>query len=505
MNSTAANGTAANGTAANGTAANGTAANGTGANGTADRGTGLDGTGANGTGVGGADENGTEAAGTGVTAPLPAGTRLLHIGLPKTGTTTLQRGAAVNRATLAEHGVCYPGRQFNHRDAVAALMQRPLGWRDRGAALHGRKVWDRLLAEVEATDAARVFISHEFACESDDRQARRFADALGADRLHVAVTLRGFADLLPSTWQQFVKSGYTSSFEWWLRQVLGDRGKLRTTPTFYPRNDQAAIVRRWVRLLGPDRVSVVVADKRRPAFLIGAFEDMLGLPHGSMASRPVGGYAANRGLSAAEVELVRRLNVLMHEQHYDWGRYTTLVRHGVIARMQECRRPGPDEPSLRLPGWAARAALLRSHEYAEAIAASGCRVVGDLALLTEPVRTTDAVAVPTELPQDLVFEAVAGVLSAADGRGPFFDTASGGVERRRVSDPRLRRYYDPEQTHRILNAHRATTHLGSATIAAVMALREYQVAERRLTPLLRRLRRAARRMVPTIRRLSGRA
>jgi hypothetical protein len=429
-----------------------------------------------------------------VATALPAGSRLLHIGLPKTGTTTLQRGAAVNRATLAEQGVCYPGHEFNHRDAVAALMQRPLGWRDRGATLPDRQLWDRLLGEVHGADAERVFISHEFACESDDRQARRFVDSLGRDRLQVAITLRGFADLLPTNWQQFVKSGYTRPFEWWLRQVLGDRSKLATTPTFYPRNDQAAIVNRWVRLLGPERVTVVIADKRQPDFLIDAFEDLLGLSRGSMASRPVGGYAANRGLSAAEVELVRRLNALMHQQHYDWRRYTILIRHGLIARMQECRRPGPDEPGLVLPAWAARKALVRAGEYADAIAGSGCRVVGDLALLTAPVRTADAVTPPSELPLDLVYEAAAGVLSAADGRGPFFDEAPGGVERRKTSDPRLERLYGPELTHQIINAHRATAHLDGRTLMAVAALRRYQNVERRVTPLTGRLRRTIRRI-----------
>src|SRR3954465_13397921 len=101
----------------------------------------------------------TAAARGTVITPLPAGSRLLHIGLPKTGTTTLQRGAAVNRASLGAQGVCYPGQEFNHRDAVTALMQRPLGWRDNGATLHDRRVWDRLLDEVQTAAADRTFIS----------------------------------------------------------------------------------------------------------------------------------------------------------------------------------------------------------------------------------------------------------------------------------------------------------------------------------------------------------
>lgn len=405
---------------------------------------------------------------------LPSGARLLHIGLPKTGTTSLQRGAALNRETLLDNAVCYPGRAFNHRDQTAALMERPLGWRGRGAKLHSRRTWDALMREVrtaEAQGADLSFISHEFVCESTDEQARRFVTELDPDRLHVAITLRGFADLLPSNWQQFVKSGHTGLFENWLADALKGRTRRSTIKTFVKRNDQTAIVRRWVGLLGPGRVTVVIGDKRQPDLLINAFEDLLGLPRGATAARPAGGYVSNRSLSAAEVELVRRLNLVISEQGYDWRRYTALIRHGVIARMQECRRPGPDEAPVTLPGWAAEKALVIAGRHAAAIADSGCRVIGDPAALTAPVRTVEAAVPPQDIPLDAAAEAVAGLLSAADGRGPFFDQAGEGVERRATSDPRLERLVKPEDMLTVLNAYRATRHFSGTTLAAVLGHR----------------------------------
>lgn len=410
---------------------------------------------------------------------LPVGTRLLHIGLPKTGTTTLQRGAAVNRRLLLEQGVCYPGTAFNHRDPVAALMERPLGWQGRGAVLHDHRVWDRLLAEVLQSSAERIFISHEFACESDDQQAQRFRDELG-DRLQVAITLRGFADLLGSNWQQAVKSGYTGGFEEWLDAVLKHSDR-PVVGTFYRRNDQAAIINRWTGLVGPANVTVVIADKADPDLLINCFEDLLGLRRGTMASRPVGGYAANRGLSAPEAELVRRVNTIMHAQHYDWHRYTRLIRHGLIARVQENRRPALTETSLRLPAWAARVALQTSRDYAAAILASGCRVIGDPAVLAAPLRTVDQVRQPTELPLDAVVEGIAGILSAADGLGPFFDRAADGLERRRASDPLLERVFDADETRRVLNAHRSTQHLPITALGAAAGVKIIDRAVRKIT------------------------
>jgi hypothetical protein len=410
---------------------------------------------------------------------VPVGTRLLHIGLPKTGTTTLQRGAAVNRAQLLGQGVCYPGTAFNHRDPVAALMRRPLGWRDRGAVVHHRSLWDGLLAELLESRADRAFISHEFICESDDQQAERFRGELG-ERLHVAVTLRGFADLLASNWQQAVKAGHTVGFEQWLQSVL-KRRKGPTVGTFYRRNDQAAIIKRWTELVGPENVTVVIVDKTNPDLLTESFEDLLGLRRGTMATRPVGGYAANRGLSAPEVELVRQVNMIMHTQRYDWHRYTSLVRHGLIARIQENRRPLPGEPSPQLPAWAARVALRRAREYAEQLQAFGCRVIGDPAALTAPVRTVDAVVQPTELPLDAVVEGIAGVLSAADGLGPFFDHAADGVERRQARDAFLERVLDPGATRRVLNAYRATRHLPLRVLGVAAGARFIDRAVRTIT------------------------
>jgi hypothetical protein len=296
--------------------------------------------------------------------------------------------------------------------------------------------------------------------------------------LQVAITLRGFADLLTTSWQQFIKSGHIGDLEGWLQAVLLQQSG-RTVSTFYRRNDQAAIVRRWAGLVGPENVTVVIADKRRPELLITAFEDLLGLRHDSMSTRPVGGYAANRGLSGAEVELVRRVNAAIHEQRYDWHRYTSLIRHGMIARMQEERQPGPDEPRLELPAWAGRIALIKSRTYADAIVSTGCRVIGDPATLWAPIRTVDRVAEPPELPLDAVLQAVAGVLSAAEGKGPFFDAAADGVERRKVADPLLDRFLRPTETRQVLNAYRATRHLRIRSLAAAAGTKLVERVTRR--------------------------
>lgn len=430
--------------------------------------------------------------------PLPAGARLLHIGIPKSGTTTVQRGAGLNREALHQYGVCYPGREFNHRAAVAGLMGRRLGWKGRGDVTPPRSVWNSIATEIRQSGCDRALVSHEFACEADDQQAAEFAAALG-DGIHVVITLRGFADLLGSSWQQYVKAGYRRSFESWLKAVLGKRPKVKTTPTFYQRNDQAAIVQRWVRTVGADNVTVIIADKHQPDLLINAFEDMLGLPPGLLQSRPLGGFAENRSLSAAESELVFRLNQILREESYDWPRYEKLIRNGMIARIQQMRKPGPDEQMPVLPTWAARKALRTAKTYATAIEASGCRIIGDPTRLYAPVRSSDARHHVDQMPVDAAVHAVAGVLSAGDGRGAFFDHPPEGVQGVNIYPPSVRKLMDSRRGLEIAHTVRATQHIPVSTLAAATFYRGSDRAKSRLKPVRKRAEKMIRRFRKRIR------
>ncbi len=409
--------------------------------------------------------------------PIPPGSRLLHIGIPKSGTTSLQYAAAANRAELLTRGVRYPGHEINHRLAVSSLMARPLGWKGMGASTPAPRVWQSLQAEVESDPERRAFISHEFACESDDEQAGRFVRALGPSRIQIAISLRGFADLLGSSWQQAVKSGDQRTFDRWLKVVLADDAATRS-PVFHRRNDQAVLIERWCRLVGPGRVTVVIADKRHPEQLIDAFEDLLALPRGLLDDRPKGGYAANRTLSAPEAELIRRLNQQIRGRAFSWPRYTQLIREGVIARLLERRSPGPDEPRTTLPAWAVEPAQQRARAYTEALIASGCRIVGDPAALCEPARSGPAPDVD-QLPMDAAVEALTGLLSATDGMGAFFDDADvDGLQHRQGRAATL--ISRSERGRRVLQTVRANSDRPMPGLLAAAGYRGFRQLTRRL-------------------------
>jgi hypothetical protein len=370
--------------------------------------------------------------------PLPPDVRLLHIGLAKTGTTALQSTAQARRAELLELGVRYPGDGLNHREAVSALMDRRWGWNGPGARVPSRWHWDRLMREVEAETQRRVWISHEFAAESDDETAQRFAGALG-ERLHVVVTVRPYAAMLVSSYQQYLKTGMVRSFDGWLEAVLADPPDETVTATYHRRSNQGGVVRRWAGVVGVDRLTAVVVDKAVPTQLTDAFEALLDLPEGFLVDTSLGGLQANRSLSAQESEVLRRLNLAVQNQGVEWREYDTLLRKGGLGRLMQARTPGPGEDGLVLPGWAAQRASELGRRYAAEIEASGVRVVGDLAVLAEPVAGVDAPPPdPTVVDLEVAVELAAGLMSAGTGRGPFFADRSGALGGRNVHDYSVR-------------------------------------------------------------------
>ncbi|HVX54627.1 MAG TPA: hypothetical protein VHA72_09020, partial [Nocardioides sp.] len=76
---------------------------------------------------------------------LPPGSRLVHIGPHKTGTTAVQAAFDANRARIAAYGVRYAGsRRQAYRPALALTGLRG----QRGSVIEAG-AWERLVAEVE--------------------------------------------------------------------------------------------------------------------------------------------------------------------------------------------------------------------------------------------------------------------------------------------------------------------------------------------------------------------
>ena len=275
---------------------------------------------------------------------LPDGTRLLHIGPPKTGTTSLQSALFAARPALLAQGVRHAGRARNSASAAQAITGRSSMFI--GGEVPPISRWERLLHEVQHATEPRVIISSEFFADAQPDAIRRIVDALDPDRIHVAVTVRPLASILTSQWAQYVADGMGAPFNSWLEAMLTP-GNQRFSPSFWVRHRHDELVERWAAVVGPERVTVVVVDSERGAVLRG-FERLLGLTVGTLVADPD---LANRSLTLPETEAVRAFNVQFKRAGLPRPLLSRVMHFGATRAMKR-QAPDPAWPVIELPAWA---------------------------------------------------------------------------------------------------------------------------------------------------------
>ena len=248
--------------------------------------------------------------------------------------------------------------------------------------------WERLVSDVRAGSTKKVVVSAEVLDEATDTVARKVVSELGGERVQVVMTLRPLAKILPSAWQQMIKNRLRLTYTEWLDIVLDADSTHPVAEKFWRRHRHQDLLDRWLGIVGPDRMAVVVVSDADRGALPRAFEDLIGVTPSTLA---VADIRDNRGLTAAEIELVRQLNVAFHRRDWSAELYHRIVHLGCILPMQT-RTPSPAEPRIETPA----GVVARANEIAAAaakhITASGVRVVGaldDLSAVVPDVTTTD--------------------------------------------------------------------------------------------------------------------
>jgi hypothetical protein len=354
--------------------------------------------------------------------PVPEGAVLVHIGPPKTGTTSLQGALHERRSELHDHGVVYPGTTRRHkRPGFALLKERDVPISE----------WHDLAAEVREARDARVCVSTENFARARRRQVRTIVQDLGADRVHMVVTARRLDRLMPSAWQQRIKDRVeTLPYPEWVDRVLDPQRPKGPSATFWRHHDLGATIAHWRQMIPADRIIVIAADESDRSQILRVFEGLLALPEGwlqSAAEAVSSGavapgraqYVSNTSLSYERVELLRRLNVALESLGPE-----TSPRRRLVADLRRGVFAGPREPSeTTMPGLPA-AALARVAELNEqrnqAVLAAGVRIVGDLGRLTVPVDdpAEEMIPPPTTVPIGVAVEAMAAALGRVPASKP---------------------------------------------------------------------------------------
>jgi hypothetical protein len=306
---------------------------------------------------------------------LPEGSLLLHVGPQKTGSTAIQRAMHLSRDALAGHGVLYPGPQFRPAEAGWAVMGI-------GSAV-GRpapriELWERLVADVAASRLPRTCVSDEdFARatpQAVERIVRDLSGAVGADGVHVVFVARRLDRLLPSHWQERVKSRMVWSYPDFLARMAAPDDGHWEWQMMWAAHDVGAVVDRWAEHVDRDRITVIVSDEDDHDLIPRTFTDLLGLPAGTLVA-PTD--KANRSLTYAEAEAVRRVNEVFAEHGWTPEQYWRIVQAGIANVLKASDRTDDVQRAPGLPGPVLDVVNDRSDAQADAIMAAGVTVVGD--------------------------------------------------------------------------------------------------------------------------------
>jgi len=302
----------------------------------------------------------------------------VHIGEPKTGTSFLQHALWRNRAQLAAQGVVLPGYSYGgHARASQDLREVRQLAGDPADPWIGE--WDVLTAQALRAPEAAV-ISNELLAACNPRQADRAVQSLRPAEVHIVVTVRDFATLLPAEWQETVKCRSTVPWEQWLDGVFGATGEpdRRRRSWFWAVHDTLAILQMWSQRIPPDHIHVITMPRQGPVEALWLrFASVLGIDSSSI---DVPSTRVNCSLGLAEAEFLRRMNEALPEGMPEWF-YTRNIKRILAHNVLGAR---PLQPRLALPCAQQAWANEQSEILVTALRDSKYHIVGDLRDLLSP-------------------------------------------------------------------------------------------------------------------------
>ncbi|QIX28185.1 hypothetical protein ncot_17505 [Nocardioides sp. JQ2195] len=385
---------------------------------------------------------------------VPDGAGLIHIGMPKTGTTALQGALKEARPILESMGVHVAGRK-RHEMNIALTAAGAV------APYEGDR-WQRHwaeLAEAYRTTPARCALwSSESLSQAKPDRIQHIADSLGREP-RVVVTLRPLAPLLASQWQEVLRRRGTESLDDWLRRHFDSVSVdgtvnaqwTRVMPVLH-RFSLRRVVEEWGTVFGEENLVFVVPAPQDRASNLRTFERLMGVPEGTLVLQDVD----NASLPYPEAEMLRHFNRAYTDRGGDHPTWMFSVG-GNRGRALLRRMTGLDPHPIRAPRWAAERANEYTQAWIEAVTASRATVVGDLTdLLVDPAEVPEDAPAPTTLSvesagrlAEVLFHAGLDHNPAPKGvgneRGPARLEDFSGREVVREAGRRIRRRLDPRR------------------------------------------------------------
>jgi hypothetical protein len=295
---------------------------------------------------------------------------VIHIGPPKTGSTTLQDALRDNRDDLKRAGIRYAGSGTQSSAAAMWATRR----KDRTT---GRQVpasaWKQLLKEINDSIESTVVVSSEWFAAATPAQIRTISQELPGAEYQIVIALRSLDRILPSRWRQNVIEGATYSFTEWLELIFSPNTNPYGT-RFWHQHRHDELVQRWGEVFGQRAITAICVDDADPDRLLRHMESLIGAEEGALGTRR---HVRNVSLDGVTVEGIRRFNVLAEEYGVPPElRYLAVTRGAVPQIEQHVQSDG--STAGRVPAQYADRCVAESTRIVEGLRASGATILGTL-------------------------------------------------------------------------------------------------------------------------------
>jgi hypothetical protein len=319
---------------------------------------------------------------------LPRGSILLHIGPHKTGTTSLQAALRENSATLKAHGVEYLTQDTKPaaNRVARSLLRLPFI----GKEVVPYAEWEQFAQKINQSDAPRIILSGEEFSFCGSKEIHELARTFGVDRLHVVITIRPIARILPSHWQLDLRAGATTKhLDDWLQEKLHPSlaqrcaSMLGLQKSFWFLHRHDALYQRWAKILGRRAVTVVIVDEANPNAQYEVFEKLLGVPSGTVR----GSTLRNSSMKELEAHTLLQVHNLLKSEGWAAPR---IRQADFIGYLKQAGYEPDQDVKMLLPEWSRIEVGKISESIAAALRGSGAQIIGDLAMLNaNQIRTAD--------------------------------------------------------------------------------------------------------------------
>jgi hypothetical protein len=210
---------------------------------------------------------------------------VIHAGIHRTGTTSLQRFLSANRAALAARGIGYPGTEVHHQKLAWALKRRQSDAQD-------------VLALISTVEADTVILSGE---DFSIHESLDWLAELAARReTHAVLYLRRQDHWVMSWYNQHVKWPFSP----WKSQL--DPQEFLATLEDFHWLDYARLLERWGGVLGRDRIGIGVVERGQVENVTGDFLQRLGIDPGGLVFDET---RSNDSLPVHLLEIARNLGL----------------------------------------------------------------------------------------------------------------------------------------------------------------------------------------------------